>query len=120
MISLRLFKNMSTADENECNNLIYNNFGNNILYDNVLVYIKNNKIMHIKKKKISVTNGITSKEDVLELIKEYKQNNKLSQLVQYNFNLKTHHVKRFLNKNADNFMKSFIGNLGYSGRLKLK
>lgn len=38
---------MSTADKNECNNLIYNNFGNNILYDNVLVYIKNNKIIAV-------------------------------------------------------------------------
>lgn len=47
MISLRLFKNMSAADKNECNNLIYNNFGNNILYDNVLVYIKNNKIIAV-------------------------------------------------------------------------
>lgn len=47
MISLRLFKNMSISDKNECNNLIYNNFDNNILYDNVLVYIKNNKIIAV-------------------------------------------------------------------------
>lgn len=100
---------MNWLDSFVNNEKMYNIFYNSdtVFFNAIFIYIKNNKIMHIKKKKISVTNGITSKEDLLELIKEYKQNNKLSQLVQYNFNLKTHHVKRFLNKNADNFMKSY-------------